>query len=48
MSDEERGHLAALQSELLLPLSVRDDLIGFMSLGQKLSEAPYLALICGC
>jgi phosphoserine phosphatase RsbU/P len=41
MSDEERGHLAALQSELLLPLSVRDDLIGFMSLGQKLSQAPY-------
>lgn len=41
MSDEERGHLAALQSELLLPLSVRDELIGFMSLGQKLSEAPY-------
>ena len=41
MSDEERGHLATLQSELLLPISVRDDLIGFMSLGQKLSEAPY-------
>lgn len=41
MSDEERGQLAALESELLLPLSVRDDLIGFMSLGQKLSEAPY-------
>ena len=41
MSDEERGQLATLRSELLLPLSVRDDLIGFMSLGQKLSEAPY-------
>ncbi|MDQ2841567.1 MAG: GAF domain-containing protein, partial [Acidobacteriota bacterium] len=41
MSDGERGQLAALRSELLLPLSVRDDLIGFMSLGQKLSEAPY-------
>ncbi len=41
MSDEERGQLAALQSELLLPLSARDELIGFMSLGQKLSEAPY-------
>jgi phosphoserine phosphatase RsbU/P len=41
MSDEERGQLATLQSELLLPISVRDDLIGFMSLGQKLSQAPY-------
>ncbi len=41
MGDEERGQLAALQSELLLPLSARDELIGFMSLGQKLSEAPY-------
>ncbi len=41
MSDAERDQLAALRSELLLPLSVRDDLIGFMSLGQKLSEAPY-------
>ena len=41
MNDEERSQLATLQSELLLPLSVRDDLIGFMSLGQKLSEAPY-------
>ncbi len=41
MSDEERGHLATLQSELLLPISVRDGLIGFMSLGQKLSQAPY-------
>jgi sigma-B regulation protein RsbU (phosphoserine phosphatase) len=41
MSDGERSQLATLQSELLLPLSVRDDLIGFMSLGQKRSEAPY-------
>jgi sigma-B regulation protein RsbU (phosphoserine phosphatase) len=41
MSEEERGRLAALHSELLLPLSVKDELLGFMSLGQKLSEAPY-------
>jgi sigma-B regulation protein RsbU (phosphoserine phosphatase) len=41
MSDEERNQLAALHSELLLPFSVKDDLLGFMSLGQKLSEAPY-------
>lgn len=41
MTNEERHQLAALHSELLLPLSVRDELLGFMSLGQKLSEAPY-------
>ncbi len=41
MSQEERGHLALLHSELLLPFSVKDDLLGFMSLGQKRSEAPY-------
>ncbi len=41
MSDGERAQLTALQPELLLPLSVRDHLIGFMSLGQKTSEAPY-------
>ena len=41
MSDEERARLAALQPELLLPLAVKDELLGFMSLGQKLSEAPY-------
>lgn len=41
MTEEERCRLAALHSELLLPLSVKDELIGFMSLGQKLSEAPY-------
>lgn len=41
MSDEERGKLAALQSELLLPLAVRDKLLGFISLGPKKSEEPY-------
>jgi phosphoserine phosphatase RsbU/P len=41
MTNEERHQLAALHSELLLPLSVKDELLGFMSLGQKLSEAPY-------
>ncbi len=41
MSDQERDQLAALHSEVLLPFSVKDDLLGFMSLGQKLSEAPY-------
>jgi sigma-B regulation protein RsbU (phosphoserine phosphatase) len=33
--------LAALQSELLLPLAVRDKLLGFISLGPKKSEEPY-------
>ncbi len=41
MTNEERGQLATLHSELLLPFSVKDDLLGFISLGQKLSEAPY-------
>ncbi len=41
MGNEERDQLAALHSELLLPFSVKDDLLGFISLGQKLSEAPY-------
>jgi sigma-B regulation protein RsbU (phosphoserine phosphatase) len=41
MNDEERGKLATLQSELLLPLSVRDKLLGFISLGPKRSEEPY-------
>jgi len=41
IGDEERGELAALQSELLLPLAVRDKLLGFISLGAKRSEEPY-------
>jgi sigma-B regulation protein RsbU (phosphoserine phosphatase) len=41
VSDEERSQLASLQSELLLPLAVRDKLLGFISLGPKKSEEPY-------
>jgi phosphoserine phosphatase RsbU/P len=41
MTDEERSQLAKLNSELLLPFLVKDDLLGFLSLGRKLSEAPY-------
>jgi sigma-B regulation protein RsbU (phosphoserine phosphatase) len=41
ISDEERGKLATLRSELLLPLAVRDKLLGFISLGPKRSEEPY-------
>jgi phosphoserine phosphatase RsbU/P len=38
---EERQNLHALRAELLLPLAVKEELIGFMALGQKLSEVPY-------
>lgn len=41
MGDEERSKLAALHSELLLPMSVREKLLGFISLGPKKSEEPY-------
>ena len=41
ISDEERGKLATLRTELLLPLAVRDKLLGFISLGPKRSEEPY-------
>jgi sigma-B regulation protein RsbU (phosphoserine phosphatase) len=41
VTDEDRRKLAALQSELLLPLAVRDKLLGFISLGPKKSEEPY-------
>jgi sigma-B regulation protein RsbU (phosphoserine phosphatase) len=41
MTDEERRRLAELQPELLLPLSAKDKLFGFISLSQKLSEEPY-------
>jgi phosphoserine phosphatase RsbU/P len=38
---EDRKQLEALHAELLLPLAVRDRLLGFLSLGPKLSEEPY-------
>jgi sigma-B regulation protein RsbU (phosphoserine phosphatase) len=41
IAPEERERLHALRAELLLPLAVKDELIGFMALGQKLSEVPY-------
>jgi sigma-B regulation protein RsbU (phosphoserine phosphatase) len=40
-SDEERKRLEELQSQLLLPFSNKDQMLGFMSLGPKLSEEPY-------
>ena len=41
VTDEERKNLEELRAELLLPLSVKDKLLGFISLGQKRSEEPY-------
>jgi sigma-B regulation protein RsbU (phosphoserine phosphatase) len=41
MTEEERLQLVSLGTELLLPMSVKDKLIGFMSLGPKQSEEPY-------
>src|SRR6202007_2836384 len=41
ITDAERSELARLGTELLLPLSVRNKLLGFISLGPKRSEEPY-------
>lgn len=41
VGDEDRQRLSSLQAELLLPLSARDRLLGFISLGHKRSEEPY-------
>ena len=41
VEDDERSKLSELGSELLLPLVVRDKLLGFISLGPKKSEEPY-------
>jgi phosphoserine phosphatase RsbU/P len=38
---EERAQLARLHTELLLPLAVRDKLLGIISLGPKKSEEPF-------
>ena len=38
---EDRKQLESLDSELLLPMAVKDRLLGFLSLGPKLSEEPY-------
>ncbi len=41
LTEDEREQLGALRAQLLLPLSVRDKLLGFMSLSEKRSEEPY-------
>jgi phosphoserine phosphatase RsbU/P len=41
MTENERQQLAELAAELLLPLAVKDHLLGITGLGQKRSEEPY-------
>jgi sigma-B regulation protein RsbU (phosphoserine phosphatase) len=41
LQENERRSLDALDSRLLVPLAVKDRLLGFISLGEKRSEAPY-------
>jgi len=41
--EEEREILRILDSQLLLPLALKDRLLGIISLGPKLSEEPYSA-----
>jgi len=41
LSEAERRNLVSLQSQLLLPLMSKQNLLGIISLGEKRSEAPY-------
>ena len=41
VTEEDRSKLTQLDAELLLPLSARDKLLGFISLGPKRSAEPY-------
>jgi sigma-B regulation protein RsbU (phosphoserine phosphatase) len=41
LDETETAHLRELKTQLLLPLSRRDELLGFLSLGSKASDAPY-------
>jgi phosphoserine phosphatase RsbU/P len=41
LAKDERRKLAALAPQLLLPLTVKEKLLGIISLGEKRSEAPY-------
>ena len=41
LPSNERQSLASLSPQLLLPLSVKDKLLGLVSLGEKRSEEPY-------
>ncbi len=41
MTREELARLSALHAKLLLPLTTRDELLGFISLSEKRSEEPF-------
>ncbi len=41
VTEEDRANLTQLDTELLLPLNARNELLGFISLGPKLSDEPY-------
>jgi sigma-B regulation protein RsbU (phosphoserine phosphatase) len=41
LHQDERHNLSALSARLLLPLSVKDKLLGVVTLGEKRSEEPY-------
>jgi phosphoserine phosphatase RsbU/P len=41
VTEEDRSKLTQLHAELLLPLSTRNKLLGFISLGPKRSDEPY-------
>ena len=41
ITEQEREKLRVLESQLILPLAVKEKLLGFISLGQKKSEEPY-------
>jgi len=41
LPQQERDLLARLETQLVLPLAVREKLLGFISLGRKKSEEPY-------
>jgi phosphoserine phosphatase RsbU/P len=43
VSKDEREKLTALSPQLLLPLAVKDKLLGVLALGEKRSEEPYSA-----
>jgi phosphoserine phosphatase RsbU/P len=43
LPSDERQNLTALSPQLLLPLSVKDKLLGVVALGEKRSEEPYSA-----
>src|SRR6202007_1071883 len=41
LTEQERSKLVSLNPQLLIPLTVKQTLLGIISLGQKRSEAPY-------